>query len=266
MRFKLKLQRQGSQRFLPLNYQYELSAAIYRIIHRGNSEFSSFLHNQGYRVGERPFRLFTFSRLFLDTQKTHPTRGRIEHIGQHAEVQVSFLIDRAAEEFIKGVFWNEEIFIGDQISGATYQVICIEACPVPLFREIMSYRCLSPILIKQKRPDGGENYLDPAHSNYGTILVKNLISKWLAKNATVSIQDTISDQDDLDFDFNLSGKAYKNGVLIKQMTAQETKLIGYSFKFDLRMSPELHEIGFYSGFGHLGSQGFGCVEVKNEMI
>lgn len=261
MRFKLILERIVSQRFIPINYQYELSAAIYRIIHRGDSGFSQFLHEQGYRIGNRSFRLFTFSRIRFDNQRVLPPQGRIEHHGRLAELEVSFLIDRAAEEFIKGVFLGEEIFLGDQISGSRYQIVHVEGCQTPLFKTTMNYRCLSPVFIKVKREDGGENYLDPSHPNYGKILVNNLVSKWMAKSTVVAIgEQEISE--DLEFDFQVKGKVYKNGVLIKQMTEQETKLIGYTFEFELTTSPELQEIGYYAGFGQLNSQGFGCVEIK----
>ncbi len=261
MRFKLILERIGGQRFVPINYQYELSSAIYRTINRGDSDFSVFLHGQGYRVGNKPFRLFTFSRIFLDRQKVHLPQGRIEHIGKSAELVVSFLIDRAAEEFIKGVFLGELLFIGDQISGGTYQIVRVEACQPPQFRKTMSYRCLSPILVKEKRADGGENYLSPDHRDYGRLLLHNLASKWTAR-ALTGLQDPEVHEPELEFGFSPRGKVYKNGVVIKQMTAQETKLIGYSFEFELSAPVELQEIGYYAGFGHLGSQGFGCVEIR----
>ena len=45
---------------LPINYQYPLSAAIYRIISKGDKEYANLLHEKGYGKG---FKLFTFSQL-----------------------------------------------------------------------------------------------------------------------------------------------------------------------------------------------------------
>lgn len=258
MRFKLILERADQHRFLPINYQYELSSAIYRVIERGNEDFSAFLHDEGYRLGNKPFRLFTFSRVFLDKQRVHVNQGRIEHLGTRAELDVSFLIDRAAEEFIKGLFLGQQFFLGDQISGINYQVSIIEATAPVNFRRSMHYRCVSPILIKEKRAAGGENYLDPSHAKYGDLLVHNLISKWAAQ-AMAGVEQTGESFQDLAYRFEALGKVHKNGVVIKQMTPQESKLIGYSFEFILDAPEELQEIGYYSGFGHLNSQGFGCV-------
>jgi CRISPR-associated endoribonuclease Cas6 len=50
MRFLISLQREGSSSVLPINYQYELSSLIYKIIDRADSAFSEFLHRQGYRA------------------------------------------------------------------------------------------------------------------------------------------------------------------------------------------------------------------------
>jgi CRISPR-associated endoribonuclease Cas6 len=64
-----------------------------------------------------------------------------------------------------------------------------------------------------------------------------------------------------DFNFEPLGKVYQNGVLIKQHTPNQTKLFAY-LEFELNAPVELQEIGYYAGFGHFGSQGFGCVGVK----
>jgi CRISPR-associated endoribonuclease Cas6 len=60
MRFKLNLQSK-KQAALPFNYQYPLSAAIYKIIQSADAEFAAFLHNTGYGEGYKSFKLFTFS-------------------------------------------------------------------------------------------------------------------------------------------------------------------------------------------------------------
>ncbi len=262
MRFNLILERTGTGRFIPINYQYELSSAIYRIVDQADSEFAEFLHYEGYRANGRPFRLFTFSRLFFRGFKVLPESGRIEHYGREVRFEVSFLVDRIAEEFIKGLFMHQELFLGDKISGTTYQVQRIEAVDTPVFQPTMEYRCLSPVLIKRKRATGGEDYLNPADTGYAELLLENLLSKSLALS-TVSCEggEGLSGERPA-LDLNVTGKVYKNGVMIKQLTPQQTKLIGYSYEFELTAPVELHEIGYYAGFGHLGSQGFGCVGVK----
>lgn len=266
MRFNIVLERTGAGRFIPINYQYELSSAIYRIVDQADSAFAEFLHHQGYRVNGRPFRLFSFSRMFFRGFKVLTESGRIEHYGREVRVEVSFLVDRIAEEFVKGLFMKQEIFLGDKISGTTYQVQRIESVSTPIFQQVMHYRCLSPILVRRKRPAGGEDYLSPMDEGYADLILENLISKSVALSTAYPDGGAVLADERPSLDLTVAGKIYKNGVTIKQLTPQQSKLIGYSYEFDLYAPVELQEIGYYAGFGHLGSQGFGCVGVKNEKI
>ncbi len=66
MRLELDLVNEDSkQNVLPINYQYELSAAIYKIIHQGNPKFAKWLHDGGYSNGQKLFKLFSFSHLLI---------------------------------------------------------------------------------------------------------------------------------------------------------------------------------------------------------
>ena len=49
MRFKLILEvnRKAFGNILPINYQYEQSAAIYKILSRADKDYSTWLHNNG---------------------------------------------------------------------------------------------------------------------------------------------------------------------------------------------------------------------------
>jgi len=261
MRFTINLTRESQEAMLPINYQYELSSLIYKTIDRANSAFSAFLHQQGYLAFGNKFRLFTFSRLSFDKHKVIRASGRIHHIGKEATFEISFLVDRASEEFIKGLFMDQVIVLGDKFSQVTYAVAGIYGLTPPEFKEVMTYRSISPLFIRQKRADGGEDYLQPSDKEFGNLLVRNLCSKTVAY-ASQREGEVAADLQILDFEFKALGKVYQNGVTIKQHSPYQTKLIGYLFEFELKVSPSLQEIGYYAGFGHLGSQGFGCVRVK----
>lgn len=256
MRFRINLEKMGRSDFLPINYQYELSSAIYKVIDRADGAFSKFLHEEGYGAFGKSFRLFTFSRIEFQGFKVIPEAGRISHFGNTASFTISFLIDKAAEEFIRGLFMEQELMIGDKISQVKYSVTAIEAVQRPVFRETMCYRSKSPLFVRRKRQDGGEDYLHPEEADYSILLMQNLISK--SKAFAISAGDDRNLADVLpDFSFRPTGKIYKNGVKIKQLSAQQSMLIGYMFEFEFRAPAELQEIGYTAGFGHLGSQGFG---------
>lgn len=260
MKFRIYLTRMGDSQQIPINYQYELSSGIYRTIDRADSAFSRFLHDYGYIQHGKRFRLFVFSRLNLDRYQVDPHTGCITHRGSQAYFDISFLVDLAAETFVRGLFEDQTFVVADQRFRAMYQVSRIEACGRPQFQQHMHYRCQSPVFIRRKRPDGGEDYLHPLDRDYGILLVQNLLAKTNAFHQGEECSDVLTIPD---FDFKVVGKIYKNGVLIKQGTEKESKLIGYSYEFALTAPAELQEIGYYAGFGHLGSQGFGCVDVIN---
>ncbi len=67
MRCKLRLQVQSETfgNILPINYQYELSAAIYRVLSNANEAYSSWLHENGFALNGKKFKLFTFSWLLI---------------------------------------------------------------------------------------------------------------------------------------------------------------------------------------------------------
>ncbi|MEX2513516.1 MAG: CRISPR-associated endoribonuclease Cas6 [Cyclobacteriaceae bacterium] len=262
MRFLISLQRVGHASFLPINYQYELSSAIYKTINKADSAFSRFLHEQGYLAFGRSFRLFTFSRISFEGYRIVRDAGRMEHYGKSASMEISFMVDRAAEEFIKGLFMDQSLKLGDKISQVNYTVSGISARQPPVFSEQMHYRCLSPIFLRRKRNDGGEDYLHPHEEEYGPLLVQNLLAKSRAFESADDTPQVGEVQAVPDFSFQPNGKIYKNGVKIKQRTDQETHLVGYMYEFEFRAPVELQEIGYTAGFGHLGSQGFGCVGIK----
>lgn len=48
MRFRLTLNRTTKQRMLPMDYQYYISAWIYKVLRYADKDFAHFLHEKGY--------------------------------------------------------------------------------------------------------------------------------------------------------------------------------------------------------------------------
>lgn len=71
---------------LPINYQYELSAWIYKVIERANAEYSDFLHNKGFQHAGKQFRMFTFSQ--LDARPYEILGSEIKLLGK----EISFIL------------------------------------------------------------------------------------------------------------------------------------------------------------------------------
>lgn len=256
MRFRLTLALTDQTRnILPLNYQYELSAWIYRMIHFGNPEFSTWLHDQGYTSDRKQFRLFTFSNLLI--RKLQILQDRLIIQSAHVELTISMLPIDMIQHFITGLFGDKELLLGDHQSQVPMKVTAVEAIKVPQFTEKMSFRALSPMLISLKLPNEKyARYLAPDHPEYPILFFRNLQEKLHAFEGSPEIIHGTA------CSFKLLSEPKKKGITIKTGTLEQTKLIGYKYDFELNAPANLLRFGYYTGFGEKNSMGFGCAEVK----
>lgn len=243
--------------FLSLNYQYELASWIYKVIERADANYSQFLHNKGFEVDGRRFKMFTFSQ--LDTRPYEIVGNQIKLLGKEISFAVRFAVDSSMEHFIVGLFKQQRFGLGDKNSVIDFEVTGIETVAPPLFQPIMKYQCLSPICISRMRDDRTAEYLSPETPGYGKLLVQNLVRK---SHALVGTSDTTTPSEP-EFRFQLLNTPRKKGVHIKSHTAGHTQVIGYLFHFELTTPIELHELGYDAGFGEKNSMGFGCVNILN---
>ncbi|MEA2042821.1 MAG: CRISPR-associated endoribonuclease Cas6 [Bacteroidota bacterium] len=253
MRIRLGLSVSSDSKVLPVNYMYELSAWIYKTLNYGSPEFSEWLHSKGYISEKKAFKLFTFSQ--FDVPQYQVFNDRLKIRSDEVYLIISFLPIKAVETFVAGIFIKQSLSIGDKKSKVDFYVKSVERLPDPEFSSTMRYRCLSPIFI-DKAVEGQKykSYLSPRDQGYETLFSTNLISKTLAHEEQLSIRPEA-------IKLKHFGKIRKKGITIKANTRDESKLIGYMFDFELQAAPEIQRIGFYSGFGRLNSQGFGCCEI-----
>lgn len=112
MRLKLTFNLSSkSNRTLPINYQYELSAWIYKVLNLGDASFSAWLHNQGYLAKGRQYKLFTFSRLQIAQFKVQ--QDRLQLLSDSVSLLLSFYTPVSAETFITGLFRQQQFALGD---------------------------------------------------------------------------------------------------------------------------------------------------------
>jgi len=267
MRLRLNLQVNQQHKTLPLNYQYPVSAWIYQRIAVADMDFASWLHNTGYRIRNKNFKLFTFSN--LDIPKRKIERDRLIVLSSDAKLIISFHVDKAAENFIIGLFQNQKFEIGDRISKAQFQVETVESLPVPEFRAEMQFRCLSPVCVSRTVIRKGKKmpeYLSPEHPEFERIFFDNLIFKYLAARNGSSVEEEKSVHESSEFKLTLLGKSKSRLITIKTGQPQQTRVRGYFFRFRITAPPELLRFGYQAGFGEKNSLGFGCVEViKSEV-
>lgn len=244
--------------YLPANYQYLVSSWIYKVIGRSDKGHSTFLHEKGFRAEGRTFKLFTFSQ--LDVRPYQMEGNAIRLLGDEMKLTVRFLVDASLQHFIQGLFLHQHVGLGQHGQTPTdFEVTSVEAQNQSVFKPLVRYQCLSPICVSQLRGDGTTEYLTPASKNFGELLVNNLVKKEKAYASIVKSVGGVTDEPRPAFKFTLLNEPRKKGVHIKENSDSHTQLIGYLFHFELLAPPELHEIGYYAGFGEKNSMGFGCV-------
>lgn len=263
MRFKIELQiDRMSGRVLPLNYQYELAAAVYRCMSRCDAEYAAWLHDNGFTDDERGgkrMKLFCFSNIRTPRFVVEADRLHIE--GDRATFYLSFLPERSTEAFVKGAFADQVLEVGDRVSSVVFRVVDLTILP-PLSHTVAVndegwaegvFRTLSPVCVSRKNPQTGRaDYLAPEAEGMAEALRNNLCQKYrffYGKDY----------EGPMDFDFEVCGAVRKKRIAIKRFTPQETGVVGYSYAFRLRCSPELLDLAGDCGLGEKGSLGFGFI-------
>ena len=257
MRFKLILQRiRGTE--IPINYQYELSAVIYHILASSNSEYSAWLHDNGFQDGKKPFKLFTFSRLSTPFQINRVT-SRLVLKSHRVEWMVSFLPTQSTKNFIEGIFKDQEFDIADREGGATFRVKEIQMMPtlenVENLEDVV-YQTLSPVCISQRNDRGYPDYLSPENPCYPQAILSGLLARYRAIHEHDFEGETYCR-------FQLLSAPRPSLITIKSGTKFQTKVRGYSFDFKLELPFELLQIAYESGVGEKGSMGFGMIKAKD---
>lgn len=258
MRFKLTLEvnNRAFGNILPINYQYEQSAVIYRILSRANEEYATWLHDNGFSIGGagKRFKLFSYSRLIIEKFRILRESERLAILSTPIYWYISFLPENSTEKFIQGLFANQQFEIGDKKTVVKFRVANVEVLQSPEFKDEMTFNALSPICIRNKRADGGIDYLHPADSLYEKALLDGLMSRYQIFN-----KRPYPGQSFLHLETLSEPKSAL--VKIKAGTEAQTNVRGYLYKFKIQAPSDLIRLMYESGMGEECSQGFGCVEV-----
>lgn len=257
MRFVIQLHTERHS-LLPFNYQYPLSAAIYKIIQTADAAFASFLHNTGYGGKGKSFKLFTFSDIKTPFQ---PQGDRMQLVTGEAELTVCFYMPAAAGNFIKGLFINQQLEIADQKSKATFSIHHIESMPeINVGSDTVLLQPLSPLVAGRKNERGHYDYRSPEDADFGECLCHN----WIEKCAAIGLPVAAGYEDP---QIGIKVLLFQHPpqqrlITIKGGTAAETKIRGYTkFRLEVKAPKEVLEVALGAGLGLHNAQGMGCVGV-----
>lgn len=259
MRFKLQLEvnKKTFGNRLPINYQYEQSAAIYRILARADKDYATWLHENGYRMESgKTFKFFSFSRFEIERYRILREEGRMLILSDTVEWQISFLPEKSTQSFIQGVFMDQVFEIGDRKSAVQFIVRNIEVMPSPEFTEEMTFRTLSPMCLKFRYGGRKVDYLSPTDREASYILFQGLKEKYslfYGNECPFHVEDCY---------LEVLNQPKSALIKIKADTPQETSVRGFMCRMRISAPPELMKLMYEVGAGSLSSMGFGFLEVE----
>ena len=239
---------------LPINYNYFLSGVIYQFLRESDPEYAQFLHQDGYEVENRRFKLFTFSQLMAKQRKI---QGEQIHFRSPLTWYVSssqelFLANFAAALIETGIL---------QVERHRFRVKDVEVLRQPRFGPQMTFRCLSPVTMSTVRERDGklaQHYCLPDDPQFSELVRQNLIRKYKAVYRQPPEKTSFA----MTFDQTYIDK--RKGRVTSLIDFKGTKIRGVLSPFHVIGAPELIHIGYTCGFGDKNSAGFGMVEVARK--
>lgn len=241
---------------LPINYQYEQSAAIYRILSSADASYAEWLHDNGFRLESgKTFKLFTYSRFKIDEYRILRDEERLQILSDTVEWQISFLPEKSTENFIQGLFQDKVFEIGDAKSVVQFIVRSVEVMPEPDYSGKMVFATMSPICLKFHRSDGRTDYLSPLDVRAPFLLFNGLFDKYklfYGKDCPYAMPEC-----------RLKVLDEPKSVLVKIKAGmpEETRIRGFMCKLEIEAPIELMRLMYEGGVGVLNSQGFGCLRI-----
>jgi len=274
MRFKIALQNIGKQRMLPIDNQYFLSAWIYKVIANADKDFARFLHNHGYALGNKQFKLFCYSPLLFEKYKIWKKKALIEVLSKQSVFQVSFCLNEAAEKFIIGLFNHQQFYLGDIFNGIDFSVAQIERLPDLIHHSddlharhtitnslTKNYQAKSPVVISFKAENEKyARYLSPEEEGYGELVKQHLMQKYQTVPGVKPLPGNT------EIKFILKSQPKSKLITIKPHTPQQSKVRGFLYRFSLTAPEEVHNLILNAGFGEKNAQGFGWVEMGDAIF
>ncbi len=267
MRLSLKL-RAVQTDFISANYNYALSAAIYKLLRLGSPEFSDFLHNKGYELDNKPYKLFSFS---LSFEEYEIVSNLIKLNIPNANLIVSSpMIGDFIQNFLIGTFNEQRIELFADNHKSFFHINQAEIIPEPTFHEKMNFDLLSPLVMSTIAEHNGKlvpHYFtnEDEIKEINRVMNKNLSNKYYLVNGSQYKGSGVNlawDEKYLEETKKRNKRVTRKVTVIKN-NESPVNIIGLKIPFSLEGDPELMFTGYECGFGEKNSMGFGLAAVNN---
>ena len=236
---------------LPINYNHLLTGVIYRCLAESDAEYAAFLHDEGYRSGEKRFKLFTFSQLMANQRRIS---GDSIYFGSSLTWYVSSPVEAFLTRFADTLLTQGSLSLAEH----RLQIRDVSIPRIPRFQRQMRLRCLSPIVMSTVRQRDGkqtQHYCLPEDPAFSELIRQNLIRKYVAIYGSAPNEDTLT------FAFDEAYIRKRQGRVTRLVDYKGIKIRGVLAPFEVSGSRTLIQTGYECGFGVKNSVGFGMVSV-----
>ncbi len=241
---------------IPINYQHYLTAAAYNLLSEGDTDYASFLHNEGYTLegSSKTFKLFCFSGL---RAKVRRNVGPTLYIGPGTvEWYVGSPVELFLRNFATGLLAQGHLNVGGQLLA----IRDVQSLLSPRFdSDEMHFTCLSPIVVGQSNTQSHVQYLRPSDGEvFSEAVRKNLLNKHRILYGSEPENTDFLLTFDADY---LADPSHRGGT--KLVRYKDIDVVGAQAPFAVKGSPDLMQVMYDCGAGEKNAGGFGMVEIVN---
>jgi len=237
MQLKVKINTDGSL-VLPIAYNYIIQSAIYNSLSI-DEELSDNLHNGGYSIDNKTFKLFTFDKLFGEF---------VIEDGSIRFIDDVLLEIRSINPSI--IFTLKESFdnFGINLMGIQYECET-SIIDRQIFDSVITIKMLTPITVyKQDKEIGRTIYLSPLDEEFYTLINSNIKEKYYS----------FFNEECEDIYIKLLKINEKDKVVVKY---KGNYINGYKGLYRIKGNPKVIDFLYNVGLGAKNSSGFGMFKI-----
>ncbi len=264
MRIDITFKPNSQKYYMPFNYNYQLSSALYNVFRSGSPEFSAWLHDKGW-IDEtnKPLKLFTFSKLYFD--KVSKQGPFLECEGNAKLLFSSPIEDSLITHFVSGLMEDNNFELNYVNMQAKFKVRDVKIIPEPKMQTKQKFLMLSPAAASKTIEKDGKlhiYYLKPSDPELLPSLKNNLIRKYkLIHNKDYTGKLDI----ELDQDYIKSRggeEKISKLITIQEGSNKQNKVKGFVCPLTIEADPDMLAAAYNCGIGQKNSMGFGMLDVR----
>ncbi|KXG75852.1 hypothetical protein AN618_17620 [Fervidicola ferrireducens] len=209
------------------------------------------MHNQGFKLGSRSFKLFTFSRLMGRFKILQDNKIKIY---PPFELIVSSPVDRFIKDFASSLLKNNNFNLAGQ-NVEINRISVLSELDREKCKEGLFIKMLLPVVVYKtyfdNRNDRKTYYFNPEEEEFAALIKENLLKKARLLN-----------MDNVDSSYFKIEPAFElNQKYCKIVKYKDTVIKGWMGIYRLFADFPLLKVAYDTGLGSKNSQGFGCFEV-----